>query len=288
MLTTHDYLKSIKIDRFPKETVYLVDFKKKPENNKIIFTMRDLVNRIIVGKQDRFCNPTYHDLKSKTWYMSKVGYFFDNKFDIKKPILITEWEKDWLTAWSLWYNAIWLQWVAGLNLLVNNLYILGARKLAILVDQDIPADNAILRVERRDICWDVRWVLWEYKDLSDAYVAGKTLAYVMNEITDENNLEKKLGAFTPVKKKRLPSAPSLDFNGISALDVVEALYPKFTYRNGRMYEDWKELSGYRYWKENNVMKDFSYKDRPEGNAWKIAYEYFGNKKETVEFLKRYL
>jgi hypothetical protein len=40
--------------------------------------------------------------------------------------------------------------------LVNNLYILGARKLAILVDQDIPADNAILRVERRDICWDVR------------------------------------------------------------------------------------------------------------------------------------
>ena len=66
MLTTHDYLKSIKIDRFPKETVYLVDFKKKPENNKIIFTMRDLVNRIIVGKQDRFCNPTYHDLKSKT------------------------------------------------------------------------------------------------------------------------------------------------------------------------------------------------------------------------------
>lgn len=59
----------------------------------------------------------------------------------------------------------------------------------------------------------------------------------MNEITDENNLEKKLGAFAPVKKKRLSSAPSLDFNGISALDVVEALYPKFTYRNGRMYED---------------------------------------------------
>lgn len=68
MLTTHEYLQSLKIDRFPKETVILNDYLECPSEANIEFIMREILYNAPVGKQRRYCNPTYHELKSKTVY----------------------------------------------------------------------------------------------------------------------------------------------------------------------------------------------------------------------------
>lgn len=43
MLTTHEYLQSLKIDRFPKETVILNDYLECPSEANIEFIMREIL-----------------------------------------------------------------------------------------------------------------------------------------------------------------------------------------------------------------------------------------------------
>lgn len=287
MLTTHEYLQSLKIDRFPKETVVLNDYLECPSEANIEFIMREILYNAPVGKQRRYCNPTYHELKSKTVYWSGIGYFYANDFTYKKPVVVLEGEKDWLTTWYLWYNALWLQGVNNLPQLVNKLSVLWCPQVLLLVDQDEPADKAIKKISKREFCFDCRWILGKYKDVSDAYVAGQNLSYLDLEVIPKNNLFQKLGKRTPPKRTYVPKAP-LDFASISADIVLENLYPQYRVVGDKIYDNGKITSGYRYWKSTNIIKDFSEKWRPEGNAWKIAFGYYKDKKATVEYLKRYL
>lgn len=250
--------------------------------------MKDLVYNVPIGKQIRYVNPEYHELKSKTAYGSKIGYFYDDtKLKKQLPIIILEGEKDRATGWFLWWNCVWLQGVHNLNKLVNILYMKWYKRILICVDQDEAADRAISKVEKRDVCWDIRWVLWDYKDLSDAYISKKNLAYYYKEIIPQNNLLEKLWPYNYTKPK-LPKEPSADFSSIPTDLILESLYPQYKVAGDRIYENWKLLSWYRYWKSTNIIKDFSEKDRPEGNAWKVAYKYYQDKKATYEYLKRFV
>lgn len=251
---------------------------------RISFMMKDLETDQMCWWQDRMVNPGEWRLKSKTRKWSKVGWFYTN-YDITKPLILAEWEKDFLTAWRLWWNVIGIQWVNNLAKTVEILSKKWAQKIIVLVDNDEAANKAIEKIQNRKICYDWRYVLWNVKDINDAHLDG---CLEEPSALPSQNLFVKLWAFKIKKSTRPLPDKSIDFLSIDTAMILQNLYPQYQVRGDRIYENWKLLDGYRFWKSKNAIVDFSGKERPQGNAWSVAYSYYNDKKETVDYLKRYV
>lgn len=250
----------------------------------IKFDMKDLNTWNVCWYQIRYTNPEHQELKSRTQKWSHV-WRYREKIDRTKPIIIVEWEVDFTTAYQYWRNVLWIQWVNNLNKTIDILNKIWVNKIIILVDTDIAADNAMEKIQNRIICYDWRYVLWPEKDTNDAHCAGTLKEPVW---LASQNLYVKLWAYKIKKTYRPLPDKTIDFLSIDTATVLQDLYPQYTVKWDRIYDQWKLLDWYRYRKNQNAIVDFSGKDRPQWNAWSIAYSYYNDKKETVEYLKRYL
>lgn len=110
--------------------------------------------------------------KSKNTSGSGIWYFY-TEIDYSMPIIITEWEIDWMTGLKYWSNIIGIPWINNLVSLINEI-----RKksntvpIYLLVDNDEAADNVLHSIiENEEIdkenIYDVRKLLGEYKDLNE-------------------------------------------------------------------------------------------------------------------------
>lgn len=279
-MTTEEYLESIHLQNMLPEIAERHEWYWA----HISFQMKNLYDNTICWYQDRYIQPAEWQLKSRTRKNSKVWHFFTS-YNVNEPLIILEGEKDFLTGWQLWWNCIGLQWVNNLNKTVDILRNKWANKLIILVDNDDAADSAILKVQNRIICYDGRYVLWNEKDTNDA-----RCAWILKEpkALAAQNLYVKLWAYKIKKIYRPLPDKTIDFLSIDTAMVLQDLFPQYTVKWDRIYDQWKLLDWYRYRKNQNAIVDFAGKDRPQGNAWSVAYSYYNDKKETAEYLKRYL
>lgn len=251
---------------------------------KIACPMKNLVDDEFCWRQDRYLEPAPGSLKSRTRKWSKVGWFYEN-LDITRPVIIVEWEKDWLTGWQLWWNIVWMQWVGNLNKTVDLLTKKWFKTIILLVDNDDAATSSMKKIQNRIPVYDWRYALHWVKDTNDAWVA-----WVLEEpkAIAAENLFVKYWAYK-IKKTYNPLPDrSIDFLSIDTAMILQNLYPQYTIKGDRIYENWKLLDGYRYWKTKNAIVDFSGKERPQGNARSVAFSYYRDKKETSEYLKRYV
>lgn len=255
-----------------------------PKKSYIKYDMKDLKTGEVCWYQLRFTNFEYQELKSRTQKWSHV-WWYREKIDRKKPIIIVEWEVDFTTVYQLGRNALWIQWVNNLNKTIELLYKWGINKVIILVDTDKAADLAIEKIQNRIIVYDWRYVLkWE-KDVNDAF---KAWCLLEPEPILNQNLYVKLWAFKVKKSVRPLPDRSIDIMSIDTATVLQELYPQYTIKWDRIYDQWKLSDWYRYWKNQNAVVDFAWKDRPQWNAWSVAYTYFNDKKETANYLKKYM
>lgn len=150
------------------------------EQNKVCFKMKNL-DWNIVGIQERFITPiilNWKQTKSKVKAGNAVGYFYQS-IDFTSPIIITEWEVDWMSIAYL-PNVVWLQSVAGLKKLIDWLKGKWVNTIYLLVDQDDVADMAISKLLDIDISFlsgvfDSRPLLWEYKDVNEYISKGNDI-----------------------------------------------------------------------------------------------------------------
>lgn len=250
----------------------------------IKYDMKDLSTGEVCWYQIRYTNPEYQELKSRTKKWSHV-WRYREKIDKTKPIIIVEWEVDFTTAYQLNWNVLWIQWVNNLNKTIDILTKRWINKIIILVDTDVAADQAILKIQNRINVYDGRYVLWNEKDINDARVA-----WILKkpEALPAQNLYVKLWAYKIKKTYRPLPDKTIDFLSIDTAMVLQDLYPQYTVKWDRIYDQWKLLDWYRYRKNQNAVVDFAGKDRPQWNAWSVAYSYYNDKKETAEYLKKYL
>lgn len=277
-MDTHEYLRSIRLWDILPDIIEREEWRWA----HLACKMKDLNTWANCGWQDRYIEPAPWALKSRTRKWSRVGWFF-TKYNVKEPLILCEWEKDRLTAWQRWWNVIWLQWVNNLNKTVDILWRQWAKKLILLVDNDAAADLAISKVQNRTICYDWRYVLWDNKDVNDAHIAWQLSK---PEALLKQNLYVKLWEYKIVRTYKPKPDNSINFLDIDSAMVLQNLYPQYVVKWDRIYDNWKLSSWYRYWKNQNAVVDFSGKDRPQWNAWSIAYSYYNDKKETAEYLKR--
>jgi len=257
--------------------------KQNLKESYIKFAMKDLSTWEICWYQLRYTNPEYQQIKSRTQKWSRVWCYYEN-VNLNDPIIIVEWEVDYTTAYQNWRNVVGIQWVANLNKVVDQLTKLWVKTVIVLVDNDEAATLSIKKIVNRIPCYDWRYVLWNVKDINDAWVDG-----VLKEpqALASENLFVKYWAFKIKKSTRPLPDKSVDFLNIDTAMVLQNLYPQYTIKGDRIYDSWKLLDGYRYWKTKNAIVDFSGKERPQGNARSIAYSYYNDKKQTAEYLKRY-
>lgn len=246
--------------------------------------MKDLLTGKVCWYQLRYTNPEYQELKSRTQKWSHVWWYREN-INKTEPIIIVEWEVDFTTAYQCWRNVLWIQWVNNLNKTIDILTKKWIKKIIILVDTDNAADLAILKIQNRIWVYDWRYVLWNVKDVNDA-----RCAWILKkpEALAAQNLYVKLWAYKIKKSTRPLPDKSIDFLSIDTATVLQNLFPQYTIKWDRIYDSWKLSDGYRYRKDKNAVVDFAWKDRPQWNAWSVAYTYFNDKKETAEYLKKYL
>lgn len=279
MMDTHEWLAKYKLqDKLPEGWLRVEWYWAH-----IACPMKNLIDDQVCGRQDRYLNPAPWDLKSRTRKGSKVGWFYEN-IDITEPVIIVEGEKDWLTWWQLWWNVVGMQWVGNLNKTVDSLYKRWVKQIILLVDNDEAATLSIKKIQNRICCYDWRYVLKDVKDTNDARVAW--ILEQPSAIASEN-LFVKFWPYKVVKSNRPLPDKSVDFLNIDSAMILQNLYPQYTVKWDRIYDNWKLLDWYRYWKTKNAIVDFSGKERPQGNARSIAYSYFNDKKETADYLKRY-
>lgn len=246
--------------------------------------MKDLLTGEVCWYQIRYTNPEYQELKSRTQKWSHVWWYRET-INKQEPIIIVEWEVDFTTAYQLWWNVLWIQWVNNLNKTIDILTKKWIRKIIILVDTDSAADLAILKIVNRVNVYDGRYVLGDLKDINDA-----RCAWILKkpEALAAQNLYVKLWAFKIKKSTRPLPDKSIDFLRIDTAEILQNLFPQYTVRWDRIYDNWKLSDWYRYWKDKNAIVDFSCKNRPQWNAWSVAYTYFNDKQQTIEYLKKYL
>lgn len=141
-------------------------------DNRVEFVMKDLDGNV-VWIQERYIDPISiygKQIKSKTKAWTKVWYFFTH-IDYTKPIIITEWELDWLSLGNL-SNVFWLQGIGNLKKLVEQLKEKWALYIYILTDADSASNKAIwslLSFDKTFLSWvyDVRGVLKWCKDVNE-------------------------------------------------------------------------------------------------------------------------
>ena len=146
------------------------------DQGHIEFCMKDLDwNRI--GIQERYLKPIsvhWKPTKSKTKFWTKVWYFY-TEINFEDPIIIVEWEIDWLSLAHL-KNVIWLQGIWNLKKLIEELHNRKVQNIYILTDMDKSSDKAIsslLSFDRTFLSgiYDSRSLLSDAKDVNE-YVAS--------------------------------------------------------------------------------------------------------------------
>lgn len=236
-------------------------------------------------RQERFINPKENDAKSKTEYGSTGRYFLNWRDKDKDIILIVEWEIDFLSIipYADDYNLIGLKGINNLPHCIidieklNKIY-----DIYILVDNDMAAEEYIKKIPYTPLhLYDVRDALCWHKDVNDAICA--------NEF-NMNVFPKRIPKLKPKPKKRFSRNDTLDtldkIDAIPVMDVLEALYPEYRRRGqDSITEDWKETHWYKYSRRLNIVRDFSWKGRPEGWPFQIAKRKFGEAKLAFLYFK---
>jgi len=160
--------------KIPEDNINLLEEKWiiSYEDNFVLFTMKDL-DWNIVWHQKRLASPKKIDdkvLKSMTCPWEHVWYYF-TKIDYTKPIVICEWEIDFLSICNI-DNLVGIQWVQNLKKLVDWLIKKDVPEIYILVDHDGAWDNAIWKLfelwdEQLAKIYDSRLVLLDKKDVNE-------------------------------------------------------------------------------------------------------------------------
>lgn len=235
--------------------------------------------------QERFINPKKNDAKSKTEYGSTWRYFLNWRDSNKDTILIVEWEIDFLSIipYAEDYNLIWLKWINNLPHCIRDIETLKKiYDVYLLVDNDMAAEEYIKKIPYTPLhLYDVRDALCWHKDVNDAICA--------NEF-NMNVFPKRIPKLKPKPKKRFSRNDTLDtldkIDAIPVMDVLEALYPEYRRRGqDSITEDWKETHWYKYSRRLNIVRDFSWKGRPEGWPFQIAKRKFGEAKFAFLYFK---
>ena len=201
-------------------------------DNKICFKMKNL-DGDITGVQERYIKPIIlHDkeIKTKTQFWWQVSYFYLS-IDYKKPIIICEWEIDFLSLAYL-ENVIGLQWINGLKWLLEQLFHKWASYIYILTDSDPASDKAIwslLSLEEETLInvYDARNMLWKYKDVND-YTIGEW--DILLEAIYDN--AKSLGGFLNLYKSFIEYGTGGKIS-ISYNNFVKYLIGKFSYESAK-------------------------------------------------------
>lgn len=228
--------------------------------------------------------PNKDGLKSKTEYGSTWRYFL-NWRDREKDILIVEWEIDFLSILPLAkdYNLIWLKWINNLPRAIIEIESLQkVYDVYILVDNDSAANEYINKIPYTTLhLYDVREALNWHKDVNDA---------ICNDALNLSVLPKRIIKLKPKPKKQFTRNDTLDtldkIDSLPAIDVLESLFPEYKRRwQYDITEDWKETSWYKYSTRLNIVRDFSWKGRPEWWAFQIAKHKFWDAKLVFQYFK---
>lgn len=236
------------------------------------------------GWQVRYLTQNSDGLKSKTEYGS-TWYLFKTSQKIDKNVLIVEWEIDFLTIlpYAEDYNVIGLKWINNLSRCIRDLEKLkGEFDVYILVDNDFAAEESIKRIPYTELhLYDVRDALNGYKDVNDAVCAGKL---------DMSAFPKRIVKLKPKPRKQFTRNDTLDtlekIDRLPVMDVLESLYPEYRRRGtDSILEDWKETHWYKFSNRLNIVRDFSWKGRPEGWPFQIAKRKFWESKLAFLYFK---
>lgn len=227
--------------------------------------------------------PNKEGLKSKTEFGSTWLYFL-NWWDKEKDILIVEWEIDFLSIipYATEYNLIGLKWINNLTHCIKDIEKLNkVYDVYLLVDNDFAAEESIKRIPYTPLhLYDVRDALCWCKDVNDAICEWKLNMSV---------LPKRIVKLKPQPRKKYTRNDALDtidkINNIPVIDVLESLFPEYSHRWESIYESWKETHWYKYSRRLNMIKDFSWKGRPEWNTYQIAKRKFWDAKLTFLYFK---
>ena len=135
----------------------------------------------IVGWQERVFTPleyTGKELLSKSIAGSKSGLFFQD-IDCIKPVLIVEWELNYLAVMHIG-NVVWISNLDQLRGLVEGLKRKRVTEIMFLLDNDCQSEVALNKLLNMDDCFDIMYdckeLIWPHKDIVSYLVAG-------NEIT---------------------------------------------------------------------------------------------------------
>lgn len=244
------------------------------------------------GWQDRYAEPEKHNwVKSKTRFGTRWIYFF-NWWDKDKDILIVEWEIDFLSIipYAEHYNLMWLKGVWNLSTAIREIEKLKkVYDVYILIDNDEAADNAIQRVEYTELhLYDVRQALSWYKDVNEAICNNAlNMDFVPKRIIKVKKESKIKDNWKRVKKQN--DLTYDEINVIPVCEILERLYPEYTVdRDGGIRENWRKTNWYKYWKEKNLIVDFSWKWRPTGTPFNIAKSKFSDTKMVFLYFKNML
>lgn len=235
-------------------------------------------------RQERKVDPKEWELKSRTEYGSGWHYFL-NWRDKEKDILIVEWEIDFLSIlpFATNYNVVWLKWINNLTHCIKDIEKLQKiYDVYILVDNDFPAEESIKRIPYTPLhLYDVRGALCWCKDVNDAICQG---------CLDMSVLPKRIVKLKPQPRKKFTRNDTLDtlakIDNIPVMDVLESLYPEYHRRwQDSITDGGKETHGYKFSNRLNIVRDFSWKGRPEGGPYQIAKSKFGDAKLTFLYFK---
>lgn len=237
------------------------------------------------GRQERIINPAPGKLKSKTEPGSTWRYFLNWRDKDIDEILIVEWEIDFLSIipFAKQYNLIWLKWINLLSRCIKDIEQLNkVYDVYILVDNDFAAEESIKRIPYTPLhLYDVREALSRFKDVNDA---------ICSDALDMSVLPKRIIKLKPQPKKQFTRSDTLDtldkIDRIPVMDVLESLFPEYRRRgNDSILEGWKETHGYKFSNRLNIVRDFSWKGRPEGGPYQIAKKKFWDAKLVFQYFK---
>ena len=235
-------------------------------------------------RQNRILSPKEDEAKSKTEYGSTWHYFL-NWWDREKDILIVEWEIDFLSIipYATDYNLIWLKWINNLTHCIKDIEKLQkVYDVYLLVDNDFAAEESIKRVPYTPLhLYDVRDALCGYKDVNDA---------ICNNSLNMSALPKRIIKLKPQPRKKYTRNDTLDtidkIDRLPAIDVLENLFPEYRRRwQDSITEWWKETHWYKYSNRLNIVRDFSWKGRPEWWPFQIAKKKFWEAKLVFLYFK---
>lgn len=172
-------------DRFLMSQPHINKIKDLVDGNLIRFTDREifLTMRKLdwVSTWNHIRTLQQNSWSKKSWNESKstVSYFYDN-LDFNKPILITEWEIDYLTLLPYYSNTIWLSWIKNLEKLVTDIISINpTAEIYMLIDNDETSQWEYNKIQskfwNRILILDCRSYLGDNKDINEYFMKNKNI-----------------------------------------------------------------------------------------------------------------